>query len=188
MARFGAVLDACVLVPHVLMDTLLSVADEDLYQPMWSEVILDETLRTLVAIYPDRNPHSFEARVASMESAFPHACVYGWDSLEPGLASYWPDPQDAHVVAAAIRGRAEIIVTSNLKHFPEPLLDELGLHAASPDTFLTDLLDLKQRAVLAAIRNQAEKTNNPALGVPDIAERLSTAAPEFATKLLALVK
>jgi predicted nucleic acid-binding protein len=184
VARFGAVLDACVLVPHVLMDTLLSVADEDLYQPMWSEVILDETLRTLRAIYPDRNPHSFEARVASMERAFPHACVFGWKALEPGLASYWPDPQDAHVVAAAIRGRAEIIVTSNLKHFPEPLLDDLSLHAASPDTFLTDLLDFNKRAVLAAVRKQAEKTNNPGLGVPDIAKRLSTVAPEFAAQLL----
>jgi len=119
VARFGAVLDACVLVPHVIMDTLLSLADEDLYKPMWSEVILEETLRTLLAIYPDKNPHSFEARLASMESAFPHACVHGWNSLEPGLASYWPDPKDAHVVAAALRGRAEIIVTSNLKHFPK---------------------------------------------------------------------
>lgn len=188
MARFGAVLDSCVLVPHVLTDTLLSVADEDLYQPMWSEVILDETLRTLRAIHPDRNPNSFEARLASMESAFPRACVYGWKALEPGLASYWPDPKDAHVVAAAIRGRAEIIVTSNLKHFPEPLLDELGLHAASPDKFLTDLLDLNERAVLTAVRKQAEKTNNPALALPEIATRLSTVAPEFATKLLDLMK
>jgi hypothetical protein len=76
----------------------------------------------------------------------------------------------------------------NLKNFLEPLLDELGLHAASPDKILTDLLDLNERAVLTAVRKQAEKTNNPALGVPEIAQRLSTVAPEFATKLLDLMK
>lgn len=188
MARFAAVLDACVLVPHVLMDTLLSVGEGDLYQPLWSEVILDETLRTLKTIHPDKNLNSFEARVASMESAFPNACVQGWSSLEPGLAAYWPDPNDAHVVAAAIRGRAEIIVTSNLKHFPESLLDELGLHVASPDKFLSDLLDLNDTSVLQAIRKQADRTSNPSLGIPEIAGRLSKIAPVFAENLLARLR
>lgn len=184
MARFAAVLDACVLVPYVLMDTLLSVAEEDLYQPLWSEVILDETLRTLKTIYPGKNPNSFEVRVASMGSAFPNASITGWRALESGLAFYWPDPDDAHVVAAAIRGRAEIIVTKNLKDFPDHLLNELGLHAASPDTFLSDLLDLNERVVLEAIAKQAQRTNNPALGITEIAVRLSKEAPEFASKLL----
>lgn len=184
MARFGAVLDACVLVPYVLVDSLLCIADEELYHPMWSEVILDETLRTLKTIHPDRNTNSFEARVASMESAFPHACVRGWQSLESGLASYWPDPKDAHVVAAAIRGRAELIVTSNLKDFPQELLEELGLHVASPDSFLCDLLDLNEEAVMTAIRKQATRTNNPSLGLPEIAGALSKFAPEFAMNFL----
>lgn len=66
MARFGAVLDACVLVPVVLTDTMLSIAELDLFQPMWSDLILDETLRSLKEIYPDKNPLAFEARIASM--------------------------------------------------------------------------------------------------------------------------
>jgi hypothetical protein len=123
--------------------------------------------------------------LASMQSAFPNAFVHGWSALEPGLASYWPDRDDAHVVAAAIRGRAEIIVTSNLKHFPDHLLDDLGLHAASPDTFLCDLLDLNEMSVLDAVRKQADKTSNPSLGIPEIAGRLSKHAPVFADKLMA---
>lgn len=105
MTGFGAVLDACVLVPYVLTDSLLSIAGEQLFEPLWSDVILDETFRSLKKIYPHREHYSFEARLASMDRAFPHARVAGWQSLERGIALYWPDPKDAHVVATAIAGR-----------------------------------------------------------------------------------
>lgn len=179
MARFGAVLDACVLVPVVLTDTMLSIADLGLFQPMWSDLILDETLRALKAIHPDKNPLAFEARVASMRMAFPEANISGWQMLEKGIADIWPDPNDAHVVAAAVRGRAEVIVTSNLKDFPNHLLGELGLHAVSPDQFLLDLWDLDKEVVSIAIDNQSLKTQNPALSRQEILRSLSGLAPTF---------
>lgn len=181
MARFGAVLDACVLVPHVLMDSLLSIAGEDLYQPLWSDVIIDETLRALKKLYPERNHSPFEARIATMESAYPHARVSGWRPLEQDIARYWPDPDDAHVVAAAIMGRAELIVTSNLKDFPSDLLEELGLHATSPDGFLLDLLDLNPELVMSALLKQAGRTNRPSLSVATVLDSLASVAPEFST-------
>jgi predicted nucleic acid-binding protein len=184
VAGVGVILDACVLVPHVVMDSLLSLAEEDLYQPMWSDVILDETLRALKALYPDKNPQSFETRLASMCSAFPNARMQGWQELETDLRSYWPDPDDAHVVAAAIKGQAKLIVTNNRKDFPETLLATLGLRVATPDEFLSELLELNEKTVLHAISRQAERTNIPVLSVLDIAQRLSRVAPDFANSLL----
>lgn len=185
MARFGAVLDACSLVPITLADTLLSVAENELYQPLWSERILDETSRTLKRVHPTKNPPRFEARITTMKQAFPEALVSGWEDLESGIAESWPDPNDAHVVAAAIRGRAELIVTFNLKHFPQDLLLEYGLHAVSPDDFLLDLLDLNQESVLEAIRTQAQRTNNPALKFFEVVESLAKYAPKFRATVLA---
>lgn len=98
MARFGAVLDACSLVPISLADTLLSVAENDLYQPLWSERILDETSRTLKRLHPSKDPLRFEARITTMKQAFPVAMVGGWEDLEPGISENWPDPEDAHVL------------------------------------------------------------------------------------------
>lgn len=185
MARFGAVLDACSLVPITLADTLLSVAENELYQPLWSERILDETSRTLKRLHPTRNALRFEARITTMRQAFPEALVHGWEDLESGIAERWPDPNDAHVVAAAIRGRAELIVTFNLKDFPQDLLLKYGLHAVSPDDFLLDLLDLNQESVLEAIRTQAQRTNNPALELFKVLESLSKYVPKFHDAVLA---
>jgi predicted nucleic acid-binding protein len=185
MARFGAVLDACSLVPITLADTLLSVAGNDLYHPLWSERILDETARTLKKIYPNKNALRFEARITNMKQAFPEAMVHGWEDLATGISERWPDPNDAHVVAAAIRGRAELIVTFNLKDFPKDLLLGYGLHAVSADDFLLDLLDLNQESVLEAIRTQAERTNNPALKLSDVVENLTRFTPIFRGAVLA---
>jgi predicted nucleic acid-binding protein len=149
------------------------------YQPLWSERILDETSHTLKKLYPSKSALGFEARIMTMKQAFPEAMVHGWEDVEPGILENWPDPNDAHVVAAGIRGRAELIVTFNLKHFPQDLLLQYGLHAVSPDAFLLDLWDLNQASVLEALRSQAQRTKNPALALSDVVERLAKTAPNF---------
>lgn len=181
MARFGVVLDACTLVPISLTATMLSLAEMELFQPIWSERILDETLRALTKIYPNESPLKFEARIVNMKQVFPEALVRGWENLEPGISAIWPDPNDAHVVAAAIRGRAELIVTENIKDFPPDLLAEFGLHALVPDDFLLDLWDLNRDAVVKALVLQAERTNNPALSVQKILKHLKNFAPKFSS-------
>jgi predicted nucleic acid-binding protein len=188
MTGFGAVLDACVLVPYVLTDSLLSIAGEQLFEPLWSDVILDETFRSLKKIYPHREHYSFEARLSSMDRAFPHARVAGWQSLEQGIARYWPDPKDAHVVATAITGRAETIVTSNLKDFPNDLLRELGLHASSPDAFLLDLLDLNTELVVSALIKQAARTNRPSLTISRVLDSLNPLVPSFSATVRELLR
>jgi hypothetical protein len=137
MPRYTAVLDACVLVPISLADTLLRVAEKGLYRPLWSDRILAEAQAATEEIHPGIDAGK---RFAQMREAFDDAVVTGWEELEPGLLL--PDEDDKHVLAAAIRGGAQGIITANVKDFPAAALDPLGLEAAHPDDFLLDQLDL----------------------------------------------
>lgn len=83
MPRYAAVLDACVLVPVVLADTLLRVAEKGLYRPLWSERILTEAQEAIEEIHPGIDVHK---RFADMDTAFDDALVTGWEGLEAGIA------------------------------------------------------------------------------------------------------
>jgi hypothetical protein len=147
MPPYTAVLDACVLVPIALADTLLRVAEKDLYRPLWSQRILGEAQAAVEEIHPGMDAAK---RFASMHEAFDDAMVAGWEELEPEI--HLPDADDRHVVAVAIRGGAQGIVTANAKDFPAAALRPLGLEAVHPDDFLLDQLDLSPPTVLQVIR------------------------------------
>lgn len=179
MASFGAVLDACVLVPVALSDTLLRLAEHELFRPVWSQKILQETRDAILLVHPDMDPSRAEARLHAMDEAFSDASVTGWEAMADGLTM--PDPEDRHVVAAAIRGRAELIVTANIGDFPSDILEPLGLHALSPDDFLLDQLDLAPGITKRALEEQAAATRRPPLTVSDVLDALDRAGvPQFA--------
>ena len=188
MARFGVMLDANVLVPITLTDTILHIAEQGMFQPLWSQRILGETFETLMSLHPTKDPSVLQGRIARMNSAFPQACVKGWEHLEGGLVGTCPDPDDAHVVAAAIFGQAEIIVTSNLKDFPETLLQPLGLQAVSPDNFLLEQLDLNHELVMESLQTQVLKKNRPPLSLIEVAVQLEHLVPAFAAEVRALIE
>ncbi len=127
MPQYTALLDACVLVPVALADTLLRVAERELYRPQWSTRILDEAADAIVEIHPDLAPDVVAKRFTAMNAAFEDALVQGWEALEASIAL--PDPDDRHVVAAAMRGRADAIVTANVRDFPDEILEPLGIAA-----------------------------------------------------------
>ncbi|QAY68647.1 PIN domain-containing protein [Xylanimonas protaetiae] len=180
MAHFAAVLDANVLVPVALADTLLRLAERELFRPVWSERILDEVRRAMRAVRPDLGPSRIESRLRAMNEVFDDACVRGWEPLVPGLEL--PDPDDRHVVAAAIRSHAELVVTRNLDDFPDTALAPLGIHALSPDEFLLDQLDLDPNSTLAVIAEQASAMRRPPASVGDVLAALDLAgAPDFAS-------
>lgn len=179
MPRYTALLDACVLVPIALADTLLRVAERELYRPLWSERILDEAADAVLEIHPDLAPDVVARRFAAMKDAFEAACVEGWEIFEATLTL--PDPDDRHVVAAAMRGRADAIVTANLRDFPDETLAPLEIAVVHPDDFLLDQLDLAPRVVLDVLREQAAHTRNPPLTPTDLLARLGRAGvPAFA--------
>lgn len=171
MARFSAVLDACVLVPIAQADTLLHLAEVELYRPVWSGRILDEAAHALERIHPDMlESGAARRRIRVMDDAFDDARVEGWEALVSGIEL--PDPDDRHVVAAAIQGRADLIITANLKDFPREVLDRFNIEVQSPDEFFMNQLDLDPARVMTALAAQAGATRHPRLTVRDVLRRL----------------
>jgi hypothetical protein len=180
---YTAVLDACVLVPIALADTLLRVAEKGLYRPLWTDRILSEAQAAIEEIHPGID---VTKRFASIREAFDDALVTGWEGIQDGLTL--PDKDDRHVLAAAIKGGAQAIITTNLPDFPAQALDPLGLEARHPDDFLLDQLDLSPPTVLQVIREQAAHTRRPPLTPQDLATLLGRAGvPGFADVVLRLM-
>lgn len=182
MPRYTALLDACVLVPIALADTLLRVAERELYRPLWSDRILAEAADAVLEIHADLDPDVVAKRFAAMNNTFEDARVEGWDVFEATLEL--PDPDDRHVVAAAMLGRADTIVTANIVDFPSKTLAPLEIAVIHPDDFLLDQLDLAPRVVLDVLREQAAHTRNPPLTPTDLLARLARAGvPAFADEV-----
>ncbi len=180
MPRYAALLDACALVPIALADTLLRAAEKRLYRPIWSDRILAEAREAIEEIHPGID---VQKRFTDMRDTFDDALVTGWEELEAGISL--PDNDDRHVVAAAIRGGAQAIVTFNISDFPATTLAPLGMEAVGPDAFLLDQLDLSPSTVLQVIREQAAHTRRPSLTATQLAGVLSRAGvPGFADEIL----
>ena len=163
--RFTALIDACSLAPALSRNLLLSLAEAGFFRVRWSKAILDETQKAIEKIaltrdWPDAADRAARAR-NFMQQAFPDACMSGFESLIPGLSEL-PDPDDAHVIAAAIKARASIIVTENLKHFPNAVLTPLDLEAKTADSFIADTIGLDPGRAIAAVRGMRERLKRPA--------------------------
>jgi predicted nucleic acid-binding protein len=156
---FIAVLDANVLYPAPVRDILLHIAAKGLYQPKWSSEIQDEWLRNLVVNRPDLKKENLDKTVAAMNVAFPDADVTNYEDLIPALNL--PDEDDRHVMAAAIRGKANVIVTENSKDFPQDYVNTHDIEVFSADEFLSRLIDIDKATVLEALAAQIRTLKNP---------------------------
>ncbi|WP_063813175.1 PIN domain-containing protein [Herbidospora daliensis] len=153
---FSAVLDACVLFPNALRDTLLRLAQAGTYQPLWSERILAEVHGALIR---KGLPESNVTRMVSLaRRAFPEATVTGWESLERSMTN---DPKDRHVLAAAVRGHAHAIVTFNLRDFPLTACEPWDIEPLHPDTFLLHEVECARSVILNVLKEQAAATGKP---------------------------
>jgi predicted nucleic acid-binding protein len=144
--EYGVVVDACVLAPMPLADTFLRLAEEPaFYRIIWTEEILREISSTLIKL--GRTGAQIERRLKFMREYFPEAIL----QLPPEMIESiprLPDPDDKHIVAAAIFGRADAIVTLNTKDFPDECLANYGLVCHSPDEFLVQQFHLNREIVL----------------------------------------
>lgn len=175
-------LDACVLHPIAVADTLLWVAHAEVYQPLWSEEILDELRRSVLARLPDAD---IDGRIADMRDAFPEASVTGYESLVANLTN---DPGDRHVLAAAIAAEARVIVTTNLRHFRPEACRPHGVEAKHPDDFLTNALCLDAEPVVRALGLQARAKRDPPITLAALLERLTAPLPTFAALASEIVR
>lgn len=167
---YPVVLDACVLYPARLRDLLMHLGLAGLYQPKWSAVIHDEWRRNLLLQRSDINPEALARTTDLMNLALPDANVTGFETLIEGISL--PDPDDRHVLAAAIRSNADVIVTLNLKDFPSGVLAGFGIEALHPDDFISDLFDLNHSIALNAVRLQRNALKNPPMTTEEFLEML----------------
>jgi hypothetical protein len=161
--QFSAVLDACVLYPAPLRDLLMWLALSGLFRARWSAQIHDEWKRSLLLRRHDLSTEQLDRTSTLMNEAIPEALVAGHEGLIAGLNL--PDPDDRHVLAAAIRCDARIIVTFNKKDFPGATLSPFSIEAQHPDKFVERLLELDRAAVIAAARRQRAQLKSPPIDV-----------------------
>lgn len=162
--RFTALIDACSLVGVLKRNLLLSLAEAGLYRARWSPDILDECQRALVEMFTERGDQDAASKALkarrSMEEAFPEASVIDYANLI-GSIEGMPDPNDRHVLAAAVKIRASVIVTENLKDFPARVLAPLDLEAKSADDFIADTIDLDTGKAVAAVHQMRRRFSRP---------------------------
>jgi predicted nucleic acid-binding protein len=161
-----AVYDANILYPAPLRDLFIRLAQTGLVRAKWTETIHDEWIRNVLEDSPQLSAERLTRTRNLMNEAVRDCLVTGHEDLFESLSL--PDPDDRHVLAAAIRAGAEVIVTYNLKDFPAETLARFDIEAQHPDDFLVSLLDLAPELVCAAVKRQREGLRNP----PKTAEEL----------------
>jgi len=178
---FRVLFDTCVLFKPLLCDTVLCIAEEEMFQPLWSEDILDELRRNLLRHGVGKA--GVDHRIEQMAVHFPGAMVSGYRSLIGGMTNH---PKDRHVLAAAVRGRADVIVTENTRDFPGAAVAPYDLEVVDQDSFLLDQLDLDRSAVRRALDRQVSRYRREPRTVESLLEALGSpgnGCPTFADAL-----
>jgi predicted nucleic acid-binding protein len=177
---FPAFFDTNVLYGATVNDLLLWLADAGAFRPLWSADVIEELRRNLVA--NGFVESTVENRIATMVEYFPDAMVDGYEDLIEGMTC---DPKDRHVLAAAVRANAEVLVTFNLKDFPPASTERFEIEVVHPDDFLMDQLDLFPGLTVATLEHLVEIYDSPAVTVEELLQVLSRAGvPKFAQDAL----
>jgi len=182
MAKLSIVLDACVLFPMYLRDTLLSTAEEGLYLPYWSQKILNEAMSNLVSggILSQEKARNLEEII---KEAFPEAMVTVPVGLDDLMTNH---PKDRHVLAAAVIAKADVIITNNMADFKEKDLAPWNIKAQSPDEFLSELFDEYPDLIVKLLQQQSAKYKKPPKTVAELLDFFGKKAhmPKFASNVL----
>lgn len=181
-SHFTVIYDACVLYPAMLRNLLMQLTTTEMFRARWTEQIHEEWIRNLLEQRPDLEREQLERTRALMDRVAPDCLVTGHEPLVEGLEL--PDPDDRHVLAAAIRCNADAIITMNLKDFPEETLAPYGIEAQHPDEFLSHLLDLNDAEVCASVRVVRARLRNPPIEAGELIDSIQALGlPETATRL-----
>lgn len=173
---FKVFFDANVLIPINLCNLLLNLADEELFVPLWSDEVLEEVERNLVS----KIGLTYEAahrRVDAMNRAFPESSISDYSHL---IATLTCDEKDRHVLAAAVRGEAAVLVTANLQDFPLSSTRQYELDVVHPDHFLQDQLDLYPLETLEVLRTIPQRNKRPPTTLLELLVALRKLVPDFA--------
>lgn len=155
----SVVIDANIFFHMWMLDPMLTLADEGLFEPLWSDAIMQEAARHLPEVWKEASGTQISTFLAMVNEAYPYAQVPDWSDRMEGLEL--PDPDDRHVLAAAIAAEANGIVTLNLADFPQSSTSRYGITAEHPDDFLCRMYDSAPQKAGAAIRRMTENKKHP---------------------------
>lgn len=157
--NYTVILDACVLYPAPLRDLLLNLAEQGIFRARWTTTIHDEWIRNVLKNRPDLDIGKVSRTAQLMNDAIEDCLVLDFDYLIDSLSL--PDKDDRHVLAAAIVGHADAIVTFNLKDFPKEIVQKHGIDVLHPDDFLVAQYDLNSIKMLTVIKELREGLKRP---------------------------
>ena len=158
--------DACVLYPAPLRDFLMHLASTDLFAARWTNAIHEEWMRNLLEVRPDLIRSQLERTRNLMNQHVMDCLVDGYEHLIEQIQL--PDPDDRHVLAAAIHCEAEVILTFNLKDFPETTLNPWGIIAQNPDDFICEWIEHSPSFILQAIQTQQSSLKRPPMSMEQL--------------------
>lgn len=164
--RYTAFIDACTLASAYKRNLLLSLAEAEFFRVRWSAEVLEETAAAIAKLLEAKSQPAHQARatadrqVNAMRSAFVEAEIFEYEPFIAVGASL-PDPDDAHVLAAALKAQASVIVTENLKDFPTDFLGHLNLDIRNADAFIADTIALDQGKAVAAVKRMRLRFQKP---------------------------
>lgn len=178
------VCDANVLYSIVTTDLLLSLGVAELVRPRWTEQIHAEWMRTLLANRPNLEPAKIARRRQQMDEAIEDCVIAGYEARIPQLRL--PDPDDRHVLAAAIHVRAEVILTYNRRDFPRRVLVPYGITVQHPDDFLITLMPRFSTEVRETLEGMRARKTRPPLSPTELLRKLENQhLPRFVAALRA---
>jgi predicted nucleic acid-binding protein len=180
--RYTVILDACVLYPMSLRDLLLSLAADGVFRARWTSLIHDEWTRNLMANRPDLKPEALKRTVELMNQAVEDCLIENFEYLIDSLSL--PDKNDRHVLAAAIVGHADAIVTFNVKDFPDSIVKSHGIEILHPDDFLVAQYDLAPVRMLKMVKAMRERWKNPSRSAQELISTYASQGRPQTCKLL----
>jgi predicted nucleic acid-binding protein len=160
-----AVFDACILYPFHLRNVVVQAAADRLVEARWTDAIHEEWIRNLAADVPAIPVERLQVTRRLMNDAVPTAMVTGYEEHIPKLIL--PDPDDRHVLAAAIAAKASLILTWNLRHFPASELKKFGLRTQNPDAFLSGLFEKAPDLVIGSLANARRNLSKSRIAASD---------------------
>ena len=169
------VLDACVLYPAQVRSLFMYLAGAGLFQPRWTDAIHEEWIRNLLDDHSDITRPEAERILALMNAHVPDCLVTGYEGVIPTLDL--PDPDDRHVLAAAIQGGATAVVTFNLTDFPQEKLTPHTVEPVHPDEFVLGLVEESPERVARVLKKQAGALRSPPRTPRGLVELLAETLP-----------
>jgi predicted nucleic acid-binding protein len=158
---FTALFDANALFSPLVVDLALSLATADVFRPKWSIQIHEEWVHAVLRRKPQLSEERLRRRSVAMNEAFPDAMVLLSDGQVKAFTNLLPDPKDGHVLAAAVVGRANVVVTDNAKDFPKSVIAQFELESQSTDHFLSFALDIDSAATKYALKAMVDRRKQP---------------------------